>query len=86
MNKIVDDRVFEINGKWFATCINCNKQCSFIEKSSALKMIYNKSCRYCKKDYRNINIDIPIYKNLDNKWCKKCSGCDVEQVYTRKDH
>lgn len=27
-----------------------------------------------------------IYQNAEGKWCSKCSGCGIEQAYTRKAH
>lgn len=43
-------------------------------------------CRYCKRDYRAVPKNTAVYKNTDGKWCSTCSGCGVEQAYTRKDH
>lgn len=86
MKKIIDNRITKIGDKWIAECINCNKQVAYTTKNKALKMLERKTCRNCKKDYRNTDCDVEIYKDLDNKWCKKCSGCGNEQRYTRKDH
>jgi hypothetical protein len=86
MKEIIDDRISKIENKWICECINCQKQALFLNKNSALKMLHRGACRNCKKDYRNVNTTILIYKNFENKWCKICSGCGVEQEYTRKDH
>lgn len=86
MVAIIDNRILFENNKWIATCV-CGKTNLYNQKNGALKMLHNQSCRYCKKDYRNINdYIINIYKRKDGKWCKKCSGCNQEQAYTRKDH
>jgi hypothetical protein len=86
MKQIIDSRLNKINEKWVAECTNCNKQICYSFKDSALKMLNRGSCRNCKKDYRNVIGEIPVYKNLEGKWCKTCSGCGKEQAYTRKDH
>lgn len=87
MRKIIDNRITKNGDKWIAKCLNCNKQVAYAFKSGALEMLTRKTCRNCKKDYRNIfNQEIPIYKNSNNKWCKLCSCCKKEQEYTRKDH
>lgn len=86
MISIKDDRISFDNGKWVATCI-CGKTNLYAQKNGALKMLNNKSCRYCVKDYRSTEDHVfKIYKREDEKWCKKCSGCNEEQAYTRKDH
>ena len=85
MQAIQDSRVSLFDGKWRASCV-CGRENAYANKSSALKMLRRGSCRHCKKDYRNVEGDVPIYKNADNKWCSTCSGCGLEQAYTRKDH
>jgi hypothetical protein len=85
MIAIKEDRILKFNGYFTAFCV-CGKSSQYTTKDNALKMIKRGSCRNCKKDYRNINDDkIDIYK-VGNKWGKKCSGCGVDQLYTRKDH
>jgi hypothetical protein len=86
MRTIIDDRIIKIGDKWIVECLNCKKQVAYTTKNNALQMLERGTCRNCKQDYRNINCQIPIYKNSNNKWCKNCSGCGVEQAYTRKDH
>ena len=49
-------------------------------------MLERSTCRFCKRDYRNVGDTVSIYKNTDRKWCSTCSGCNIEQAYTRKDH
>lgn len=50
-------------------------------------MLEKERCRYCRPKYQIVeNTNIPIYKNDIGKWCCRCSGCDIEQAYTRKDH
>lgn len=85
MQAIQDSRVSLFDGKWRASCI-CGRENAYSTKDAALKMLGRGNCRHCKKDYRNIEGDVPIYKNTDNKWCSTCSGCGGEQAYTRKDH
>jgi len=85
MRAIQDSRVSSVNGKWHATCV-CGKESAFSAKSGALKMLERGNCRHCKKDYRNVDGDVPIYKNAEGKWCSTCPGCGKEQAYTRKDH
>lgn len=85
MRTIQDSRVSSVNGKWRATCV-CGRENAFAVKNGALKMLERGNCRHCKKDYRNVESDVPIYKNAEGKWCSTCSGCGKEQAYTRKDH
>jgi hypothetical protein len=87
MKKITDSIITKINSKFAATC-KCGHTTEFINKDSALKMLDRGVCRSCKKDYRNVSVEekYNIYKNADNKWCSKCSGCGVEQPYTRRNH
>jgi hypothetical protein len=49
-------------------------------------MLHRESCRHCKKDYRAIVGEVPVFQNAKGQWCSTCSGCGVEQAYTRKDH
>ncbi len=49
-------------------------------------MLERGSCRNCQKHYTKITEEVNIYENAQGKWCSKCSGCGVEQAYTRKDH
>lgn len=50
-------------------------------------MIERGVCRYCRKDYRSVKDEtIEIYQNREGRWCSACSGCGIEQPYTRKDH
>lgn len=85
MIAIQDDRIKITENGFIAECV-CGKASMFSKKMSALKMLKRKNCRYCKRDYRNVNNkDLPIYK-IGDKWGKNCSGCGVEQLYTRKDH
>lgn len=87
MRKIIDERIIRINGKFHVKCIGCGKVVEFSHKASAHKMLARKNCRNCKRDYRNIDSrEVDIYKNEIGKWCSICSGCGVEQAYTRKDH
>lgn len=86
MLAIVDCRVSLSDGVWKAVCV-CGKESSFATKGVALKMIGRQRCRYCMKDYRATKgYQGNIYQNAEGKWCSKCSGCSVEQAYTRKDH
>lgn len=85
MLAIQDSRVLYDDGKWVATC-SCGRRKMYATKNSCLAMLRRGSCRNCKKDYRAIIGDVPIYKRADGKWCSSCSGCGNEQAYTRKDH
>jgi len=58
----------------------------FTTKAAALKMVNRGTCRYCKRDYREVISVTGVYQNAELKWCSTCSGCGVEQAYTRKDH
>ena len=50
-------------------------------------MLGNGHCRHCKRNYRSTqNEQLNIYKNAEGKWCLTCSGCGIEQAYTRKNH
>lgn len=50
-------------------------------------MVNRGTCSYCKSDYRNVKDgEYKIYRREDGKWCSNCSGCGIEQPYTRKDH
>lgn len=86
MKELIDKRIIVIENKWVAECINCQKRVAFLYKTNAVRMLNRGTCRNCKKDYRNVKTSIPIYKNSESKWCKICSGCGIEQAYTRKDH
>lgn len=85
MRPIVDSRVFCSDGTWQATC-KCGKTCGFSTKAAALKMLAKGVCRHCKVHYSHVVGSVPIYRNAEGKWCSVCSGCGVEQGYTRKDH
>jgi hypothetical protein len=86
MLPIVEPGISLEHGKWTASCL-CGKWNRYSSKAGALLMLKRRSCRYCKKDYRNVKTEVTdIYKNNDGKWCSICSGCDAEQAYTRKDH
>lgn len=86
MNPIEDLRVSFENNKWIAIC-KCSKPVFFTAKCNALKMLERGSCRYCHRSYEAINNrEVGIYKRHDGRWCSTCSGCGVEQAYTRKDH
>lgn len=85
MIAIQDDRIKLKDNTFFAQCV-CGKEVFFTTKVAAIKMLNRKSCRNCKRDYRCIGDEnLEIYKK-NNKWGKKCSGCGIEQLYTRKDH
>jgi len=84
MRPIVDSRI-SFNDGWFANC-SCGKTVKFAAKASALRMLSRGNCRSCKVDYRQVNEEVPVYKNGQGKWCSVCSGCGKEQAYTRKDH
>jgi hypothetical protein len=85
MLPIQDSRISYENGKWTAKCC-CGYKNAYSAKDSCLKMLERENCRHCKKDYRSVDSDVNIYKRFDGKWCSKCSGCNAEQAYTRKDH
>lgn len=86
MKVIFEPRISIIGGRFWADC-TCGKTLSFASKAGALNMLSRGSCRYCKKDYRSIkDASFGVYRRDDGRWCCKCSGCDAEQAYTRKDH
>lgn len=50
-------------------------------------MLARGSCRNCRRDYRSVkDHELKIYRRNDGKWCSRCSCCNAEQPYTRKDH
>jgi hypothetical protein len=85
MLPIQDSRISFKDGRYIAACA-CGYVSSFSTKHACLRMLMRGACRHCKKDYRLVRTDVPIYLNADNKWCSRCSGCGKEQAYTRKDH
>jgi hypothetical protein len=86
MLPITEPQITLIEDEWLANCL-CGKLNKYSSKAKALAMLKRGSCRYCKKDYRNVkNTDANIYQNKFGKWCSICSGCNAEQAYTRKDH
>ena len=86
MLPILDSRISISNGRWVATCL-CGKTSSFSTKSNCLKMLERGICSYCRPDYRSVNDGkFNIFRRQDGKWCSNCSGCGIEQAYTRKDH
>jgi hypothetical protein len=86
MLPIHNENVACVGNYWMAIC-RCGAISKYSAKCSALNMVDRGSCRHCKKDYRSVNdAEVNIYKNKGEKWCSVCSGCGVEQAYTRKDH
>lgn len=50
-------------------------------------MLERGACRNCSRNYVAVSKNEKlIYKRQDGKWCSTCSGCGIEQAYTRKDH
>lgn len=83
---VFDENVTKVGDKWLALC-KCSNTCWFSTKGSALLMIQRGACRYCKKHYSSVTDErVNIYQNKEGKWCSVCSGCGIEQLYTRKDH
>lgn len=86
MRPIHDENVVALGDCWMAMC-KCGAINKYSTKNSALNMVKRGSCRSCKKDYKSVSEgEACIYKNEKKKWCSVCSGCGVEQAYTRKDH
>lgn len=86
MVKIEIDGLEEKDGFFYATC-KCGKQSRFTHKATAVTLIKRGTCRYCKRDYRSVkDADYKVYKNDSGKWCSTCSGCGIEQAYSRKGH
>ena len=75
----------EKRSQFEARC-QCGKVSMFESKASAEKMIARGSCRYCKRDYRNVSGVLDLIRNEEGRWGKACSGCEGLQFYTRKDH
>lgn len=84
MLEIHYDRIKKINGNFIVDCI-CGKTSSFKSKGTAVNLLKRNSCRYCSKRYQKTDLQGNIYKK-EKKWCCICSGCNIEQCYTRKDH
>lgn len=86
MLPILDSRLSHNDGIWYASCV-CGKHLQFSTKFSALRMLNRGLCRSCKPDYRSVrDQEFSIYRREDGRWCSTCSGCGLEQAYTRKDH
>lgn len=86
MKAIFEPRIKIIQDRFVAYC-SCGKSVAFANKHSALNMLERGTCRYCNRDYLSQkDLDIGIYKRDDGRWCCLCSGCGIEQAYTRKDH
>ena len=86
MLELVDKRISKVDGKYFAKC-KCNKKLFFSTKNNAKKMLDRGYCRSCRKNYINADKTVEgVYQNPEKKWCSSCSGCGIEQAYTRKDH
>lgn len=86
MLKIEIDGLEEKDGFFYAIC-KCGKQSRFTHKTTAVSLIKRGNCRYCKRDYRSVNDgEYKIYQNNNGKWCSTCSGCGIEQAYSRKEH
>ena len=86
MKAIYNPKIKRHEGKFLADC-QCGRSIVFSNKDNALKMLSRGSCRSCKKDYRSVrDSEFDIYRRPDGRWCCKCSGCGVEQAYTRKCH
>jgi hypothetical protein len=85
MVAVEDNRIKLEQGRFVAQC-HCGKVSKFSVKSGALKMLNRKNCRYCVRHYRNTSEEMAFIRKIGDKWGKNCSGCDAEQVYTRKDH
>jgi hypothetical protein len=86
MLPIHNENVVALGDCWMAMC-KCGAINKYSTKNSALNMAKRGSCRHCKKDYRSVGEgEARIHKNEKGKWCSVCSGCGVEQAYTRKDH
>jgi hypothetical protein len=88
MLPIEDKRITKLDHNCFqSVCENCKSLLDFSTKNAAQNMLKRGSCRNCKIDYRSKNDSaFGVYKNEDGKWCSTCSGCGIEQAYTRKDH
>jgi hypothetical protein len=86
MKPIIDNRITQEDGKFLARC-KCGKLNAYTTKARALTMLEKEVCRYCRPKYQLVvDKNLPIYKRDDGRWCCRCSGCDKEQAYTRKDH
>ena len=91
MNEIKIDGIERVDGSYKFSCINCKKEHLVSTKTSAIRTLARKRCKNCVRHYRTIRDQdtvesLGVYKNESGKWSKKCSGCGVEQSYTRKDH
>ncbi len=66
MVAIQEDRIKMIGGKYVVTCA-CGKANGYSSKNSALKMLRARTCRYCKRDYRVVLPNVPIFKTQNGK-------------------
>ena len=70
---------------WSVTC-ECGRTYIKRSKETAVKILRRGRCKKCTTFYRNRNDPKDVWKREDGRWCKKCSGCSIEQAYTRKCH
>lgn len=86
MRPIADSRIQKLPEGFKATC-TCGAEVAFAAKAGALKMLARGNCRNCARHYTEVRGEVAgLYRRQDGKWCSTCSGCGVEQAYTRKDH
>lgn len=85
MRPIHHEGVHRADGGWAVRCA-CGIEYKKTLKDTALKILRRGCCRKCMTDHRNLDCPEGIWNRSDGKWCKRCSGCGVEQAYTRKAH
>jgi hypothetical protein len=84
MLAIQNPNITFVQGKYRVKC-KCGNVVSTKYKVVARSVDNRGTCRACVTHRLNKKKFEGIYK-VENGWAKKCSGCNVEQVYTRKDH
>lgn len=91
MRELVDHRITKCAGGFTFSCSGCGSIRIVSCKANALTAVRRGTCRDCAADYRTVrerakDKALGVYQNEAGKWCSTCTGCGVEQSYTRKDH
>jgi len=72
------------DNKYYCSC-KCGSEIASKHKSILIRVLKKGSCKKCFK-FEKSKSTSDLYKNENDKWCKKCSSCGKEQCYTRKSH
>ena len=91
MRAIVDPRITRNASGFLFSCVGCGEPRVVANKVTARIALRRGTCRSCAADYRTVrdrssDTALGVYQNAEGRWCSTCTGCGVEQSYTRKDH